>query len=603
MLKYTCYKFTDNKWFIGKSNIKKPKYINKEIQMLKYLSSYKKELFFGPILKLIEAIIEVGLPYIIANIINNLEVTNNNLIIKYTVIMIIMIIVGLVCAISAQYIAAKTSQGFGTNLRNETFSHVLKLSNRQIEKLGSSAIVNRITNDVLNLEVAVAMFIRLVIRVPFIFIGSLIMVGTLNIKIAKILLISTILLGISIYVIIKKASKFQKLANEKLDKISLKVKENLVNVRAVRSFCSQNKEKKKFEEANNQKYKLDKKANIFSNLLNPISMIILDITIAFILYNGVIEINIGNLSKGSLIAIINYISQMILAVVVLSNLITIYTKSFVSSKRIKEILSINPDLTNNEIKEHLKQFEDNDIAVEFKNVYFEYEKDKPFLKNINLQISNKEKIGIIGLTGSGKSTLLQLINRNYDVTKGEIKVFNQDITLYNLKQLKNNIKLIEQKPSFFSNTIEENVKMGKDISKQELIEALKKSDSYEFIEKMKDGIYTKLENNANNLSGGQKQRISISRAFVGDAKILLLDDTTNALDYKTESNVLNNLFEYVDEKNITLFITSQRISTVSKCDKIIVMKNGKIESIGTHEELLKKSKIYIQIAKMNEKAQ
>ena len=189
------------------------------------------------------------------------------------------------------------------------------------------------------------------------------------------------------------------------------------------------------------------------------------------------------------------------------------------------------------------------------------------------------------------------------MSKGVIKIFNQDIKSYNLKLIKNNIKLIEQKPSFFSNTIEENVKMGKDISKHQVIEALKKSDSYEFIEKMKDGIYTNLENNANNLSGGQKQRISISRAFVGDAKILLLDDTTNALDYKTESNVLNNLFEYVDEKNITLFITSQRISTVSKCDKIIVMKNGKIESIGTHEELLKKSKIYIQIAKMNEKAQ
>ena len=564
--------------------------------MLKYLSSYKKELFFGPILKLIEAIIEVGFPYIIANIINNLENTNTSLIIKYTIIMIIMVIVGLVCAISAQYIAAKTSQGIGTNLRNETFSHVLKLSNRQIEKIGSSVIVNRITNDILNLELAVAMFIRLVIRVPFIFIGSLIMVGILNDKIAKILLISTILLGISIYFIIKKASKFQKLANEKLDKISLKVKENLVNVRAVRSFCSQNKEKQKFEDTNNHKYKLDKKANIFSNLLNPISMLILDITIVVILYSGVIQINIGNLSNGSLIAIINYISQMILAVIVLSNLITIYTKSFVSLKRVKQILLLKPDMTNTE---SLEKFKNNDISVEFKNVYFEYEKDKPFLKNINLQIFSNEKIGIIGLTGSGKSTLLQLINRNYDVTKGKINIFNKDIKSYKLEQLKNNIKLIEQKPSFFTNTIKENVKMGKNISKQEVIEALKKSESYEFIEKMKDGIYTNLENNANNLSGGQKQRISISRAFVGDVKILLLDDTTNALDYKTESQVLNNLFEYVNEKNITLFISSQRISTVSKCDRIIVMENGKIENIGTHEELLKKSEIYSQIAKIS----
>ena len=312
--------------------------------------------------------------------------------------------------------------------------------------------------------------------------------------------------------------------------------------------------------------------------------------------NTLIQINIGNLSNGSLIAIINYISQMILAVIVLSNLITIYTKSFVSLKRVKQILSLKPDMTNTE---SLEMFKNNDISVEFKNVYFEYEKDKPFLKNINLQIFSNEKIGIIGLTGSGKSTLLQLINRNYDVTKGKINIFNKDIKSYKLEQLKNNIKLIEQKPSFFTNTIKENVKMGKNISKQEVIEALKKSESYEFIEKMKDGIYTNLENNANNLSGGQKQRISISRAFVGDVKILLLDDTTNALDYKTESQVLNNMFEYVNEKNITFFISSQRISTVSKCDRIIVMENGKIENIGTHEELLKKSEIYSQIAKIS----
>lgn len=579
--------------------MKKPKYIfSKEIQMLKYLSSYKKELIFGPILKLIEAIIEVGLPYIIANIINNLDAINKTEIIKFTIIMIVMILLGLICAILAQYIAAKTSQQYGTDLRNETFSHVLKLSNRQIEKIGSSVIVNRITNDILNLEVAVAMFIRLVIRVPFIFIVSLIMVNILSRNIAKILLISTILLGISIYIIIKKASKYQKMANKKLDQVSLKVKENLVNVRAVRGFCSQNRELQKFENINNQKYKLDKKSNMFSNLLNPISVIILDITIAIILYYGVPQINVANLSKGNLIAIINYISQMILAVIVLSNLITIYTKSFVSMKRIKELFSIKPDIKSSDT---IKKFEESKIAVEFDNVSFEYDKNKVFIDNMNLKIFNKEKIGIIGLTGSGKSTLLQLINRNYDVSGGILKIFKQDIKSYNIKQIKNNIKMIEQKPSFFSDTIEDNIKMGKDISKEEIINALKMSESYEFVEKIKDGIYTKLENNANNLSGGQKQRISIARAFTGDIKILLLDDTTNALDYKTEAKVLNNLFEYVDDKNITLFISSQRISTVSKCNRIIVMNNGKIENIGTHKELLEKSEIYKQINCLQEK--
>ena len=564
--------------------------------MLKYLKEYKKELFFGPILKLIEAIIEIGIPFIIAKIINNLETNNLDIIMKYTVIMIVMIIVGLGCATLAQLTAARTSQGFGTNLRNSVFSHVLKLSNRQIEKFGSSAIVNRITNDILNLEVAVAMFIRLVIRVPFIFIGSLVMVNVLNNNISKILLISTIVLGICIYMIVKLASNLQKKANEKLDLLSLNIKENLVNVRVVRSFCTQNSESKKFEAVNNSKYKLDRKANIFSNLLNPISMIILDITIAIVLYFGGIEINFGNLSKGDLIAIINYISQMILAVIVLSNLITIYTKAFVSSKRVKEILSIKPEMTELDTSCKLQE---HSISVEFKNVFFEYENGKKILNNINFKIKSNEKIGIIGLTGSGKSTLLQLINRSYDVTDGLIKVFGRDVKMYSVKDIKDNIRLIEQKPSFFSNTIKENVKMGYDISDNELIEALKKSDSYEFIGRMDKGIDSILENNANNLSGGQKQRISISRAFVGNPKILLLDDTTNALDYRTELSVLNNLFKYVDERNITLFIASQRIGAVSRCDRIIVMDNGKIESIGTHEELLQKSNIYKQINELS----
>lgn len=567
--------------------------------MLKCLSSYKKELLFGPLLKLTEAIIEVALPYIIANIINNIERTNTNNIIKYTIIMIILICIGLVCAISAQYIAAKTSQGFGTNLRNKLFSHILKLSNRQIEKIGSSAIVHRMTNDIVNLEVAVAMFIRLVIRVPFIVIGSLVMVSTLNSNIAKILLGTTIVLALIIYIIIKKASKYQKLANEKLDKIALTIKENLLNIRIIRSFCSQNKEKEKFEVQNKQKYKLDKKANILSNLINPMSMIILDITIAIVLYSGAIEINAGNLSKGNLIAIINYISQMILAILVLSNLISIYTKSFVSFKRIKELLLIKPDVVNG--KEHIEQFDDNDIAIEFKNVFFEYDKNKPFFENLNLKINYKEKIGIIGLTGSGKSTLLQLINKNYNITSGSLKIFDKNVNLFDIKMLKNNIKMIEQKPSFFSTSIEENVKMGSNISKEKIIEVLQKSESYEFISKMKDGIYTNLANNANNLSGGQKQRIALSRAFIGNPKILLLDDTTNALDYNTESKVLKNLFKYVEEQNITLLISSQRISTISKCDRIIVMNNGKIENIGTHKELLEKSETYKQIAQISDK--
>ena len=356
--------------------------------MLKFLSKYKKDFIIGPIFKLIEAIIEVFLPFIIAQIINNLSNTNTNTIIKYTGIMLVLIIIGLACAVIAQYIAAKTSQGFGTELRNKLFSHVLKLSNKQIEKYGTSAIVNRITNDILNLEVAVAMFIRLVIRVPFIFIGSLIMVYVLDSTISKILFVSTIILAVCIYVIIKKASKYQQKANTKLDEIALKVKENLLNIRLVKSFGTEKLEEQKFQKSNNENYKLSQKANIFSNLLNPVSVVILDFTIALILYIGGIKISNNYMPQGNLIAIINYISQMILAVIVLSNLITIYTKSFVSYKRIKEILQEIPEKDSYEKNIKIKN---TDIAIEFKNVSFKYDKNKTFLKNINLQIKKVKK--------------------------------------------------------------------------------------------------------------------------------------------------------------------------------------------------------------------
>ena len=357
--------------------------------MLKFLSKYKKDLIIGPIFKLIEAIIEVFLPFIIAQIINNLSNTNTNTIIKYTGIMLILIIIGLACAVIAQYIAAKTSQGFGTELRNKLFSHVLKLSNKQIEKYGTSAIVNRITNDILNLEVAVAMFIRLVIRVPFIFIGSLIMVYVLDSTISKMLFVSTVILAVCIYVIIKKASKYQQKANTKLDEIALKVKENLLNIRLVKSFGTEKLEEQKFQKSNNENYKLSQKANIFSNLLNPVSVVILDFTIALVLYIGGIKISNNYMPQGNLIAIINYISQMILAVIVLSNLITIYTKSFISYKRIKEILQETPEKDDEEKNIKIKN---TDIAIEFKNVNFEYDKNKTFLKNINLQIKKGEKM-------------------------------------------------------------------------------------------------------------------------------------------------------------------------------------------------------------------
>lgn len=558
------------------------------------LKKYKKELFLGPFVKLIEAIIEVAIPFIVAQMINKIDVLTQTEIIRDAIIMFSLIILGYVCAACAQYIAAKTSQGFGTEYRNKVYEHMLRLNNTEIDKFGSSAMVNRITTDINNIEIAVAMFIRLVIRVPFIFLGSLIMVAILNRNIATILIEAVCVLALVIFIIVKVASKYQAKSNVYLDKISKKIKESLSNIKVIRSFCSEDEEYEKFSEISQEKYKYERKANIFSNLLSPVSIIILDLTIVIILFYTGVNINSINIAKGDLIAIINYISQMILAIIILSNLIAIYTKAAVSAKRIKEILDINVDENINNDHSGVSAKE-NKIAIKFENVCFGYNDNNTFLKDVNLEIKKGETIGIIGLTGSGKSTILQLINKSYSPNSGNIFINGENIKSISKKNIKKQVILIEQKANFYTKSIIDNVKMARKTSEKEVEEAIKSSEAFEFINKLENGIDTKLENNGNNFSGGQKQRISLARAFIGNPKILLLDDTTNALDNETEQSVLNNIWDYIKNKNITLLISAQKISTISRCDRIIVMNNGNIECIGKHEELIEKSETYKKI--------
>lgn len=323
-------------------------------------------------------------------------------------------------------------------------------------------------------------------------------------------------------------------------------------------------------------------------MLNPINTLILDISIIAILYLGNIQISLALITQGNLIAIINYISQILLAIIVLSNLVVIYAKAFASFNRISEILNIQPLITNGTINE----FENNAIAVSFKNVDFRFSNESNLFDSLNIDIHSGEKIGIIGLTGSGKSVFLNLINRTYDVSSGELLLFGKNIKEYDLDFLKRNVRFIDQKPCFLTTSIKNNVKMSYECDDSEIEKALYLSDSLEFVNTFEDGINHLLENNANNLSGGQKQRISISRAFIGVPKILILDDTTGSLDLSTEATVLNNIFNFSQELNCTTFIASQKISTIYKCNKIIVFDNGNIESIGSHEDLLKMSPIY-----------
>lgn len=562
-------------------------------KLLKYLKKYKINLVVGPILKLLEAIIEVLLPIIIAYFIDNYQNFSTEELMNYSILLIILVTFGLIFACTAQYIAARTSQGYSKILREKLFSHIQKIPANKLSSIGSSAVVNRIINDVTNLETGIAMFIRLVIRVPFIFIGSIVMISIINIKIAINVLIASIILFAIIIIIARFASNYYQKANLFLDKLTLKIKENLVNVKLIRSFVKQNSEKGKFEQINNSTYVYTKIANVLSFILNPISIFILNITTLIVLNISNVEFNIGNLTKGDSIAVINYISEMLLAVVVLSNLVTIYTRCFASSKRILELLNIEEDKESG----NLREFKNTSNIIDMKNVNFSYFNDstKPNLKNISLDISAGKIVGIIGLTGSGKSTFLKLLNNSLHITSGTLKIFGEEINKYSSTFLKEYTTYIGQKPDFITDTIFENISLGRTTNEEEIKRSLDLSFSSEFVNKLPNTINFILKNNATNLSGGQKQRINIARGFIGKPKILIFDDVTSALDLYTESQVLKNIFDYTKSNNITTFISSQKTSTVKNCSKIIVFNNGEIENIGTHNELLKNSELYKKI--------
>lgn len=567
--------------------------------LLKPLKEYRLELFFGPLLKLIESIIEVFLPFFIAYLIDKRDSLTTHDFIVQGCFILLLVLCGFLCATAAQYLASKTSQGYGRKVRSLLFSHILSLSISQQKTLGSSTLVNRITTDVTNLETGVAMLIRLVIRVPFICLASFIMCLTFNVELSLILLVGILLLSIFLFVILPIASHLFQKSNHKLDKLVSKVKEILTNIRVIHSFSSEEREQKKFAVQNDETSSYMKRANFFSGLLNPISTLILDGIILFFLFLGRNQITLGNLSTGELVAMINYVSQILVALLVLSNLVTIYTRCFASSKRIKEILTIPSEKKqgNQEIVDKSRQ-----EAISIQDISFHYSAEQvSFLDHLSFTIAKGEKVGIVGQTGSGKSTLLELISGNLSPFSGHIEIFHKPLSSFSSAFLKKTICTIEQKATFLTDTIANSIKMGRKASNEDIKTALRLAKADEFVADLKEKEESLLTNNASQLSGGQRQRIALARAFIGNASILLLDDPTSALDFQTESEVLQNLFSYVSEKKKTLVLTSQKISAVSRCDHIFVLEEGKIVAEGTHEELLKSCPLYQKMYKLQTK--
>ena len=562
-------------------------------KLLPYLKNYKKEVVIGPIFKLLEAIFELMVPLVMAKIIDiGVKNSDYNYVIKAGIALLVLGFLGLFCALVCQYSAAKASQGFGTDLRNDLFSHINSLSHSEIDMIGTSSLITRLTNDVNQLQLAVAMFIRLAFRAPFIIIGSAVMAMTLDLKLSIVFLFAIPLISLTLFWVMSKSIPFYSNIQKKLDKISLITEENLEGARVIRAFSKEENEKKRFIDASDDYTIASINVSKISALLNPLTSIIMNFAIVAILWYGGYRVNIGALTQGQIIAFVNYMTQISLTLVVFANLVVIFTKAFASGERVYEILEINSSITDKNIKISPVS---NALKVEFKNVSFSYKgSNKNSLSNANIKVNTGETIGIIGGTGSGKSTLINLIPRFYEATEGEVLIDGVNVKDYNLNSLRDKIGIVPQKAALFSGTLRENMTLGnKNASDEEIKKAFDIAQASEFVSSLSKGLDTVILQGGKNLSGGQKQRLTIARALVKNPEILILDDSASALDFATDAKLRKAIKE--ETKNMTDFIISQRATSIKNADKIIVLDNGNIVGIGSHSELLKNCTVYKEI--------
>ncbi|MDU2107842.1 ABC transporter ATP-binding protein [Clostridium sp.] len=565
-------------------------------KLIPYLKDFKKECFLGPLFKLLEAILELIVPLVMAKIIDiGVKSYDTSYIIKMGILIIILGIVGLGSALVCQYFAAKASQGFGTKLRNELFRHINNLSHSEIDNIGTPSLITRIINDVNQLQVAVAMAIRLGVRAPFIILGSAIMAMFINLKLSLIFFLSIPLIVLTLYLVMGKSIPLYRVIQKKLDKISLITRENLEGVRVVRAFSKQEVEKDRFNIAALDHSNTAIKVGKLSALLNPLTFMIMNFSIAFIVWFGGIGVNNGNFTQGEIIALVNYMTQILLTLIVVANLVIIFTKASASATRVNEVLDTKSSIKEASSSTKVQATNNSSKIIEFNNVSFSYNNSKQYsLENISLSINKGETIGIIGGTGAGKSTLVNLIPRFYESTEGEIFINGENIKNYSIKDLRNLFGIVPQKAVLFTGSLRENMKWAnKNASDEEILMALDIAQCSDFVSNLKDGLDTSVLQGGKNFSGGQKQRLTIARALVGSPKIIILDDSSSALDFATDLKLRQALNTHA--KEITTIIVSQRASSIKNSDKIVVLDDGKLAGIGTHEELLENSEVYKEI--------
>lgn len=563
-------------------------------KLLKYLRHYKKESIIGPLFKLLEACFELTVPIIMARMIDvGIKNQNMSFVWKMGGILVAFGVLGLACSLIAQYFAAKAAVGFGTELREDFFRHIGRLSYRELDMVGNATLVTRITSDINQVQSGVNLVLRLFLRSPFIVVGAMAMAFTISVKLALIFVVAVPLLSVVIYGIMIWTIPLYRKVQKRLEKVMLMTRENLSGVRVVRAFRMQEREKEEFRQETKNLMHMQIFVGKISALLNPITYLIVNGATILIVWFGGQEVYYGNLSQGEIVALVNYMSQILLALVALANLIITFTKALASAERINEVFALETSIHGGDgVAEETKNGE---MKIELDKVSMMYYGDKEeVLSDITLSVKRGETVGIIGGTGSGKTTLINLLPRFYDVFSGSVKIDGRDVKEYDLTALREKFGIVPQKAVLFHGTIRDNMLFGNEnASDEEIWEALRIAQAESIVKDKEKELDTIVQEGGKNLSGGQKQRLTIARALVRKPEILILDDSTSALDFATDAKLRKAIAKHTD--SMTVCIVSQRVMSMMKADKIFVLDKGKLVGSGTHGELLKNCEVYREI--------
>lgn len=563
-------------------------------KLLRYLKEYRKECILAPLFKMLEACFELFVPLVVASIVDiGIAEENKSYILSRAGIMVALGIIGLLCSVTAQYFAAKAAVSFSTKLRHVLFSHIESLSFTELDTMGTSTLITRMTNDINQVQNGVNLVLRLFLRSPFIVFGAMIMAFTVNVKAALVFVVTIPLLSVVVFGIMLLSMPMFKKVQAALDRVLGKTRENLTGVRVIRAFHREAQETEEFMDMNAQLNVLQRFVGKFSALMNPLTLIIINMAIVVILYVGGHQVDDGILTQGQVIALVNYMSQILVELVKLANLIISVTKAVACGNRIQQILEVEPSQKDGQLEDGAQHTDDGYIVFDHVSMCYSGSKE-PSLEDITLHVKKGQTIGVIGGTGSGKTTLVHLLPRFYDISEGKLSIDGIFVNDYQIEALRARIGIVMQKAVLFSGTIRENLLWGNPgATDEELYEALKTAQALNVVEAKPLGLDEPVEQGGRNFSGGQRQRLTIARALVRKPDILILDDSASALDYATDAALRQAIREM--NTDTTVFIVSQRTASIHSADQIVVLDDGRAVGIGTHDELLESCEVYREI--------